>query len=177
MEPIVTERLYLRPLSAQDVTAAYVDALRDSDVVRWTEARHVAWDRERVVQFVKQSNAEGVSMLFGIFLKESDRHIGNLRLFNFHPIHRRAELSFLLFDKTQWSKGYATEAVKAVTRYAFEMLQLHRIHADYYAVNAGSARVFEKSGYEIEGVFKEHVFVDGGYMDSIRIAKLNRGGT
>ena len=175
MEPIVTERLLLRPLSVQDVTAAYVDALHDPEVLRWTEARHIWWDRDRVIQFVRQSNVEGVSILFGMFLKDTDRHIGNLRLFNFHPVHRRAELSFLIFDKSQWSKGYATEAVRAVTHYAFETLKLHRIHADYYALNAGSARVFEKSGYEIEGVFKEHMVVDGSYMDSVRIAKLNHG--
>ncbi len=173
MEPIRTERLSLRPLAIDDITEAYIEALRDPEVLRWTEARHVSWDRERVVQFVKQSNVEGHSLLVGIFMKPSGRHIGNLRLFNFHPVHRRAELSFLIFDRSEWGKGYATEAVEALTHYAFDTLKLHRIHADYYAMNHGSAKVFQKAGYAIEGIFKDHVFVEESYADSIRIAKVN----
>lgn len=173
MDPITTERLQLRPLSVKDITAAYVDALNDPEVVRWTEAKHTQWDRQRVAHFVEQSNLDGVSMLIGIFLKGFGTHIGNLRLFNFHAVYSRAELSFILFDKSQWSKGYATEAVQAVTTFAFEVLGLHRIHADYYEPNAASARVFEKAGFEIEGVFKDHCAHHGEYVDSVRVGKVN----
>ena len=176
MFPIETERLLLRPVTEEDVTPAYLDALNDPEVVRWTEARHTVWDRERVLQWIRQSNVEGVSILVGIFLKGSGRHIGNLRLFNFHPIHQRAELSFIIFDKTQWSKGYATEGVRALTDDAFRMLGLHRIHADYYAVNTGSARVFQKAGFAVEGVSRQHVFRDGGFLDSVRVGRVNHAG-
>ncbi len=174
-QEISSERLLIHPMMTSDVTPQYVAALNDPEVVRWTEARHQRWSTEQVIAYVR-SHDHHATFLFGIFLKGNGQHIGNIRLFNIHPVHKRAELSFLIFDKSQWSKGYATEAVRAVTHYAFETLKLHRIHADYYALNVGSARVFEKSGYEIEGVFKEHMVVDGSYMDSVRIAKLNHGG-
>ena len=174
IEPIVTPRLMLRPVGVDDISAAYLDGLNDPDVVRWTEARHVVWTRERAAEWIERSNVPGVSLLLGWFVRGSGKHIGNIRLFNMHPLHRRAELSLIVFDKTEWSKGYATEAVTAVTAYAFATLALHRIHADYYAGNAASARVFAKAGYEIEGVYRDHVVVDGAYMDSIRAAKLNR---
>ncbi|MBI4596912.1 MAG: GNAT family N-acetyltransferase [Candidatus Omnitrophica bacterium] len=160
-------------ISAADVTPVYVASMNDPEVVGLTEARHVVWDHQRVAQFIERSNVEGVSTLVGIFLKDTGRHIGNLRLFNFHPVHRRAELSFVIFDKTQWSKGYATEAVGALCRYAFETMRLHRIHADYYATNHASARLFQKAGFQVEGVYRGHFFADGRYVDSIRVATLN----
>ena len=173
VDPITTERLLLRTLSAADVTPRYIDALNDPEVVGFTEARHAPWNRQRVMEFIEQSNRDGVSTLIGVFLNKGGRHIGNLRLFNFRPAHRRAELSFIIFDKTQWSKGYATEAVCALCRYAFERMRLHRIHADYYTPNLASARLFEKSGFRIEGVYQDHFFLNGRYVDSIRVAKLN----
>jgi RimJ/RimL family protein N-acetyltransferase len=45
--------------------------------------------------------------------------------------------------------------------------------ADYYAINTGSSKVFEKAGFSIEGVFKDHFMLDGKYIDSVRIAKIN----
>lgn len=173
MDQIVTARLSLRPLTVHDVTPAYIAALNDPEVVGLTEARHVTWDRARVAQWIEQSNVEGISKLFGMFLTSSGKHIGNLRLFHFHPVYRRVELSFMVFDKTEWSKGYTTEAVQAITGYVFDTLKLHRIQADYYASNARSARVFQKAGFDIEGVFKGHLVKDGAYVDSIRVAKMH----
>jgi ribosomal-protein-alanine N-acetyltransferase len=176
VKKIITANLYLRPLEVSDITREYIHALNDPEVVRLTEARHRKWTRENVRQYVLDSNVEGVSRLFGIFLKKSGKHIGNVRLFNFSEKHRRAELGIMLFDKSQWSKGYGTEAIVSVTDYAFNELKLHKICADYYAFNTASARMFRKAGFENEGVFKDHFWLDGEYIDSVRIAKFNKAG-
>ena len=172
---VTTERLYLRPLMPADVTPAYVDALQDPVVIGLTEARHAVWDRQAVRAYVRRSNRTGVSQLLGIFLKEPHRHIGNVRLFNFSPAHRRVELGIMIFDASQWAKGYGTEALRGVSEFVFQTLQLHRICADYYAPNVASARMFSKAGFEIEGVFKGHVFLNGQPVDSIRVANVRPG--
>jgi ribosomal-protein-alanine N-acetyltransferase len=176
VKKIVTPNLYLRPLQVSDITPEYINALNDSEVVRLTEARHQKWTEENVRKYVLDSNVEGVSQLLGIFLKESGRHIGNIRLFNFSEKHRRVELGIMLFDKSQWSRGYGTEAIIGVVDYAFNELRLHKICADYYAINSASARMFQKAGFESEGIFKDHFWLDGKYVDSVRIAKFNKAG-
>ncbi len=176
MEKIITHNLYLRPLSISDITQEYINALNDDEVVKLTEARHQKWDEESVKRYVRESNFEGVSQLTGIFLRESDKHIGNIRLFNFSAKHKRAELGIMIFDKSQWSKGYGAESLMAITNYAFSELKLHKICADYYSVNVASSEMFKKAGFEIEGVFKEHFLLDGEHVDSVRIAKFNKPG-
>ena len=176
MKRIVTQNLYLRPLSISDITPEYINALNDKEVVKLTEARHRKWDEDSVKRYIRESNVDGVSQLVGIFLRESDKHIGNIRLFNFSTKHKRAELGIMLFDKSQWSKGYGTEALRAITNYVFNELKLHKICADYYSVNVASSEMFKKAGFKIEGVFKEHFLLDGNYVDSVRVAKFsNRG--
>lgn len=168
-----TERLWLRPVSPRDITQRYIEALNDPSVVGLTEARHKKWDHLGVEEYLAASDRPGESLLIGVFLKEGDRHIGNIRLFGFHPVHRRAELGIMMFDKQVWSKGYATEALNAVVDYAFRELKLHRIHADYYAANTASARLFEKCGFKIEGIFRDHFWVGDRFVDSVRIGRCH----
>jgi len=173
MGKITTRRLVLRPLLVDDITPAYIDSLNDPEVVRYTEARHVTWTDQKVREYVRDSNFPGVSELIGIFLNHSGRHIGNIRLSNFSNIHRRVDLGIMIFDKTQWSKGYATDALVGVSRYVFGELRYHKICADYHAVHHSSARTFAKAGYRVEGIFKDHFVIDGEFVDSVRIALVN----
>ena len=168
-----TTRLYLRPFQVSDITQVYLDALNDLSIIGQTEARHLFWDRKSATEFIQLAN-EISSILFGVFIKENDKPIGNVRLFNIHSIHKRAELSLLFYDKNEWSKGYATESVNAVINYGFNTLGLHRIIADYYATNIASSKMFSKVGFVIEGVFREHFLVEHNkFVDSIRVAKIN----
>ena len=123
MKKIVTEKLNLRPLLIDDVTSEYIKALNNPEVIKLTEARHQKWNEDNVKKYIVKSNIEGVSELIGIFLKENNKHIGNIRLSNFSPQHKRVELGIMIFDKLEWHKGYGTEALKAVSEYVFKDLR------------------------------------------------------
>ena len=170
---IQTERIDIRMFSPENITENYLNALNQKEIIGLTEARHQHWDKETAMQFIENANKPGESILFGVFLNRNNKPVGNIRLFNFHEIHRRAELSFLFYDSDEWGKGYATEALKAVVEYAFKEMKLHRIHADYYEVNLASAKVFEKLGFQIEGNYGDHFWLSDSYVDSIRVGKIN----
>jgi len=170
-----TERLHLRQFTVDDITLEYIDALNDKEVVQYTDARHSNWNVENSREFVLDSNIEGVRELIGIFLKDSGKHIGSIRL-HFDNRERRVALGIMIWDKTQWGKGYSTEALIAVSDYVFNDLGYHKLWAGYYPVNAASARLFEKAGFEIEGVFKDHFVLYGEFVDDVYVAKLNKRG-
>lgn len=174
MKPILAASVYLRELTVADVSDKYIEGLNDLDVVGFTEARHRRWDRQGLVAYVNDSNAEGVSQLIGVFLNGSDQHIGNVRLSGLSKHHRRVDLGIMIFDKTQWGKGYGTKAVVAATEYAFNVLNLHKVCADYYSSNQASARMFAKAYYEVEGVFRDHFVLNGEFVDSVRVARFAR---
>lgn len=170
---IVTERLLLRRFMVSDITQVYLEALNDPSIIGMTEARHKNWNKENASVFIESVNNSS-SILFGVFLKDSGKPIGNVRLFDIHSIHLRGELSLLFYDKSEWGNGFATEAVEAVVKYAFDLLKLHRITADYYANNIASSKVFKKAGFQIEGTFADHFNIGTNkYIDSIRVAKIN----
>lgn len=72
--------------------------------------------------------------------------------FNFD--HRRAELGYSI-ARVHWSKGYITEAARAVIDVAFHTYSdLNRVHARANSANAASQRVMEKIGMTKEGVHR-----------------------
>lgn len=172
MERVDTQNLYLKQVKVEDITPTYIEALNDQEIVGLTEARHQTWNEESVRKYVEESTKEGESLLIGIYLKENNAHIGNIRLSGFDDKHKRVELGIMLFDRAEWGKGYASEALETVKNFVFNTLKYHKLCADYYSINKASAKLFEKAGFEIQGTFKDHFLIDKQYVDSIRVAVI-----
>jgi len=170
---VETNRLIIKIFNPSHINEKYLDALNQKNIIGLTEARHCKWNREKAIEYIVNANKPMESTLFGVFLKSDNKPIGNVRLFNFHKVHKRAELSFLFYEIREWGKGYATEAIEAIISYGFGTLELHRIYADYYNTNIASEKIFSKLGFQIEGVYKDHFWLDDRFVDSIRVAKIN----
>lgn len=165
-----SKRLFLKKLKPKDYTILYLKALNDNSIMKFTESRHQNWTKNKIINFI--SSHDKNNLLFGIFLKKINTHIGNIRLFNINYIHNTAELSFLLFGKNYFGKGYMTEAVNAITKYGFEKYKLNKIYADYYEYNIGSAKVFKKCKFVKEAVLKKQFKFKNKYISSIKVAKF-----
>jgi ribosomal-protein-alanine N-acetyltransferase len=76
-------------------------------------------------------------------------------------------------SQDQQGKGLMTEALTAVTYYAFNDLNLHRLMANYRPENAASARVLEKLDFIKEGIAKNYLMVDGQWCDHVLTSKTN----
>ena len=87
-----------------------------------------------------------------------------------HDVDRRsAEIGYWLGEPF-WGRGIATEALLAVTEYAFANFDLCRLYAHVFDWNAASARVLEKAGYEFEGRLRKSVTKDGQTIDQLMYA-------
>lgn len=142
MSQIDTARTFLRPLTASDAVQVYADWLNDPEVNQYLETRHVHQTVKTCETFIHQCNTDPASHLFGIFLRESGVHIGNVKLGFVNPNHARGEFSMFIGDKSCWGKGFATEVVRSLTEYGFTHLGLERIQAGCYEEHKASLRVF-----------------------------------
>ena len=70
-------------------------------------------------------------------------------------------------------RGYGTQATKAVIRYGFEAVGLHRIHLGVLAFNPRAQRVYDKCGFVREGVERGALCWEGKWIDQIRMALLS----
>jgi [ribosomal protein S5]-alanine N-acetyltransferase len=94
-----------------------------------------------------------------------DRAIGGIGLDRQSDVNRcTAELGYWL-GVQYWGQGIATDAIKAITPWAMDALDLQRIFALPFADNAASCRALEKAGYVLEGTMRRCAIKDGVIRD------------
>jgi [ribosomal protein S5]-alanine N-acetyltransferase len=164
-------RIHIRFLTPDDVGAIYVAWMNDSTVTQYLESRWSVHTVESIRIFVTAMNNSQNDYLFGIFLNETNQHIGNIKIGNIHPYHRHADVGLMIGDKTSWGKGIAFEAIELVTQYGFEQLNLHKLIAGMYEENVSSYKSFLRASYQEVGRYKQHFFLHGHFVDGILLER------
>ena len=157
-----SDRLILKELISSDITQQYIDWLNDFEVNKYLELRYMNHDKNTVKDFVDACRNRESEFLFGIFLKGSMKHIGNIKLGPINKHHKRADIGLIIGDKDCWGKGFAKEVISMISQFGFNQLKLAKLSAGCYENNIGSKKAFEKSGYQIEGFFRNHVKLING---------------
>jgi [ribosomal protein S5]-alanine N-acetyltransferase len=89
-----------------------------------------------------------------------------------NPYHKhKAEIGYCLHPKFR-GKGITARAVRIVSEYAFKKYKLKRISGWCRTFNKASARVLEKAGFRLEGIFRKNKFKDGKYLDDMIWARV-----
>lgn len=146
--------------------------LNDPEVNRFLETRHAPQTLESVAAFVAAVNAREDEHLFGVFLRADGRHVGNIKVGPIRPVHRVADVSLFLGDRSAWGQGVAAEAITVVSAHAFAALGVLKLSASMYAANVGSERAFLRAGWSREGLRRAHLDLDGGRSDLIELGLL-----
>jgi RimJ/RimL family protein N-acetyltransferase len=84
---------------------------------------------------------------------------------------KEAEVGFWIRRKF-WGRGFGTDALRAVCRFGFRSLALHRIEANVVVGNIGSRRALEKVGFRLEGRRRQAFRVGGRWYDDWRFGLL-----
>ncbi|MCC7250958.1 GNAT family protein [Hyphomicrobium sp.] len=170
-----TQQLFLSSLTASHAGGPYLAWMNDPDVTRYTESSGRRFDRADLETFIVQCNEDPVVLLLGMFDLDDSRHVGNIKLGPLEMRHRRADVGLIVGDRSKWGRGFAKEAISAVTSYAFCELGIEKLTAGCYARNIGSARAFLGAGWHEEGCRYRHGVVDGRREDVIQIARFSDG--
>ncbi len=98
---------------------------------------------------------------FGVRTLADDKLIGFVILMNVNYAHGDAFVGIGMGDAEYRGKGYGTDAMKLVLRFAFQELNLHRVSLEAIAANARAIRSYEKCGFAQEGRTRNAEFRDG----------------
>jgi RimJ/RimL family protein N-acetyltransferase len=141
--------------------------LLDSDPVRlFNKAENKEW----LEKMQKKECFDGIE--FMIYALPEDKPIGFIGLDGINWHHGNSWVGIGIGERDYWSKGFGTEAMQMVARYAFEELGLHRITLNVFAYNTRAIRSYEKVGFKIEGKIVEAVHRDGQRWDVVFMGLL-----
>ncbi|GAA1745585.1 GNAT family N-acetyltransferase [Luedemannella helvata] len=160
------ETITLRPPAERDL-ADIVAACRDPESIRWTTVPE-PYGRTDGDFFIREHTAAqwtaGTGMVCAI-ADPAGRYAGSMEL---RVSGDRLELGDVGFLLAPWARGrgYASAALRALTRWGFEACGLARIEWRAYVGNDGSRRVAEAAGFVVEGVARDGCRARDGYVDA-----------
>ena len=93
---------------------------------------------------------------------DSTPTIGSIDLFDFDPYHHRAGVGILITPSFR-GKGYASEALELLKKYAFTLLDLHQLYCNIESENKNSIALFEKHNFEKCGEKKDWLWHNGAW--------------
>lgn len=157
--------IYLRAIEVSDVSENYLKWLNEPDVTSGLASGTFPSTMSSLQKFVEQKSTDKNTVMLAICDKETNKHIGNIKLDNFDWVSRTCELGILIGEKDFWGKGIGTEVCKLTIQYAFQQLNIRKVLLCVYSNNPGAIKVYEKLGFVNEGTLRQHIWSNGQYID------------
>lgn len=163
--------VYLRPLTEDDVTDRYLAWFRDEGVTKFLESSNLT--RADVVEFLRRGKKEGGYHMYAIVMKDTDTHVGNVKIGSIDERHGVSGMSTLIGDRAVWGRGAGRDAIRIANRIAFDQYGIRKLSAGIYGENIGSIKAYTNAGWVIEGHQVGQYVVDGETRDGVLIACFN----
>jgi RimJ/RimL family protein N-acetyltransferase len=166
------EQVYLRPAEREDIDL-FVRWFADAETTRFLATRapfSKAMEEKWFDSMLEQQGKRAYH--FVICLLADDRAIGTAGFHHVNQEDGHASFGISIGEKAEWSKGYGTDALRAICDFGFGQLRLERIELDVYEPNLRARRSYEKAGFVTEGTLRHSHFSDGQFHDVVRMSLL-----
>ena len=118
-----------------------------------------------MTQWLDDTHKSTDTFLFAVRPLDKGELIGYVELDGILWTHRVTGVSIAIGEAKQWGKGYGSEVMQLVLRFAFDELNLHRVQLTVFSYNERAIALYEKLGFQREGVHREHLQRDGRRYD------------
>ena len=171
---LTTDRLLLRELLPSDAADGFVFR-SDPEVQKYNAdpMKHIS-EAQSFIEEIRAEYAAQQAPGWAVCFHDRNTVLGLVGFGYWNRFHHRAEIGYDL-ARAYWGRGIGSEAVRAIIRFGFEHMHLHRIEAATIVDNVESVHLLEKLGFKREGVRREYSLEeDGAYHDSAMYGLLRR---
>jgi RimJ/RimL family protein N-acetyltransferase len=159
----------LRAIERSDIDAI-MQWVSDEEVTRFLGGEMLLGPMSRIAEekWIEQAAAPSTATHLFVIEKLGDhRYLGSTDLHNINWVNRSAEVGIVIGDKPSWGKGYGTDAMRVLLRFAFDRLNLNRVSLRVFDYNPRAIASYEKCGFQREGVLRQDKYLAGEYHDTI----------
>ena len=163
------ERVTLRPVRTEDYATLYEWRI---DMRLWMNLSSQPPYPMTFADFAAIYDRLATDKEFAEFAVEVDGAlVGRCGMFSFDALARSAEVG-LSFGPEHIGKGYGRDTLRVLLDYAFTKRNLRRVWLETTATNEAALRAYAAAGFVEEGRLREAAYVDGTYVDAVRMAVL-----
>jgi diamine N-acetyltransferase len=153
--------MYIRPLERKDLPNIHNLDNHRQTMAFWFEEPYESFD-ELSSLYDKHIHDETERR----FVIDMDGEFaGVVELGDINFLHRTTEIQIIIAMPFR-GKGLAEQALRYGIRYAFDVLNMHKIYLYVDVDNAPAVHIYKKIGFVEEGNLRKQFFVNGEYHDS-----------
>lgn len=162
-------RVRLRTLLPEDAHLV-MEWANDPEVVRNFSFFRGDVSIQRITDYIRAKYESPTDLLLAVFANTD--YLGNIGLHEIDCTNDTARLGIILGNRNYWGKGYATETIRLLLGYAFTQGHIHKVYLNVFTTNTRGIKIYEKVGFQREGLLKAEYKLDGTYRDLIRYGLL-----
>ena len=174
MPRLIGQQVMLREYQSEDF-ACIRQWVNDASATRYLSTRfwvpQTTVDTQEFLSGMMQSSHNAYN--FVIADAKDGRYIGQLDMFRVDWRLRRGEIGMVIASSEDRGRSFGTEALRLLSRFAFETLGLERIELEVHMDNAAAIRCYEKAGFVLEGI-KRHAYYNDGAFSNLGMMSLLR---
>lgn len=168
---IYGKKVLLRALTLSDrdlVCDLFNDPEIENDVIGWAFPLSKDTYDEWLNNTLKDENKHR-------FIVESpdDGSVGVISLTDIDWKNKKATHGIKFLKKENRNKGYGTDALMALMKFAFEELGIHRLETTIFTTNEASIALHKKCGWKEEGLQREAIFKNNCFKDVLIFSILD----
>lgn len=157
------ERIYLSPMNPEDYQI-YTKWINDE-----TLACGLGNFKFNITELSEKDWIEDVCKNgkhhYSIVKKDDNKLLGTYGLEEKDAVSRRFHVGGFIGEIDERGKGYGTEALKLITKFAFEILNAETLFSGIFSFNEASIKSAQKAGYSIAGKYRNAYYYNGKYYD------------
>lgn len=142
---IKLDRVFLRILLPEDVTEKYLGWLNNDRTTRHLVTKSA--EMENLKEYVRERYDADDVLFYGIYLRDTGDHIGNVKLEPVDFSKKEAILGILIGESRWRGKGICKEVCNGIAEYSFSILKLEKIFLGVEYENKNAMKCYKSCGF------------------------------
>ncbi|HET7711390.1 MAG TPA: GNAT family protein [Thermoanaerobaculia bacterium] len=163
---IAGEHVILRAFEREDAERCY-RWMNDPNIVRTLKSRYpIAFQSE--MEWIERAIQPTINERhFAIERKDDRSHIGNASIHDIDWVSRTSWFGLFIGEPSAWNRGFGTDAVGALIRFAFDEMNLVKLRINVFDYNEKAKHVLLSHGFIQEGKLQRDFYREGTHHDIV----------
>lgn len=161
---IAGEHIILRAFEREDAERCY-RWMNDPNIVRTLKSRYPIAFQNEMEWLDRAMHASASERHFAIERRDDRTHIGNASIHDIEWVSRTAAFGLFIGEPSAWNRGFGSDAIGTLVRFAFEEMNLRKLRINVFDYNDRAKHVLESHGFVSEGRLQREFYREGAYHD------------
>jgi RimJ/RimL family protein N-acetyltransferase len=171
---IAGELVILRAFEREDGERCY-RWMNDPNIVRTLKSRYPIAFQNESEWLERAMHPDGTERHFAIERKDDRSHIGNASIHDIDCVSRTAGFGLFIGEPAAWNKGFGSDAIGTLVRFAFDEMNLQKLRINVFDYNDRAKHVLAAHGFVQEGRLRRDFYREGMYHDIVILSTFRDG--